>query len=190
MRTKMNEKTKAAAIGGVILGLLSAIPFVNIPNLCCCAWAILGGVLATFLWVKKSPTPVSVGEGAMVGVIAGVIGGVIYFVIGVPLGILRGNTMGAQFGSLIAYFDPQQGAIFREQMSQFSGVGFTIIVGFIRAVLLIIFSTIGGLFGVPIFEKRKSGPGAPPPPQGFGGPQGGGNPPPPSYGQPGGGYGV
>ena len=184
----MNEKIKAAAMGGVILGLLSAIPFVNIPNLCCCLWAILGGVLATFLWVKKSPTPVSVGEGALVGVIAGAIGAVIYLVIGVPLGILLGNTMGALLASLVASIDPQQGALFREQMAQSRSIGSSIVFGFIWALLLVIFSTIGGLIGVPIFEKRKSGPGGPPPPQGFGGPQGGSYPPPPTYGQQGGGY--
>jgi hypothetical protein len=39
--------------------------------------------------------------------------------------------------------------------------------GFVWAILLVVFSTIGGLLGVAIFEKRK-GTGAPPPPQGYG----------------------
>ena len=45
--------------------------------------------------------------------------------------------------------------------------------GFFFAFLLLIFSLLGGLLGVPIFEKRKGGPDVPPPPQGFGGQPGG-----------------
>src|SRR5688500_19988055 len=73
----MDNKVKPAVIGGVVLGLLSAIPFVNFVNACCCLWAILGGLLASYLYVKNSPTPVNAGDGAIVGAIAGVVGGLI-----------------------------------------------------------------------------------------------------------------
>src|SRR5437588_622051 len=53
----MNDKMKPALIGGVILGILSAIPFVNIPNICCCAWAIVGGIIAANIYIKNSPAP-------------------------------------------------------------------------------------------------------------------------------------
>ncbi len=65
----MNNKVKPAVIGGVVLGLLSAIPFVNFVNICCCAWAILGGLLATYMYVKNSPTPATAGVGAVIGAI-------------------------------------------------------------------------------------------------------------------------
>ena len=81
----MNNKLKPALIGGVVLGILSVIPFVSSANLCCCLWAILGGMLATHLYVKNSPTPVNAGEGAILGALAGVVGGVIAFVLGYPL---------------------------------------------------------------------------------------------------------
>jgi hypothetical protein len=35
------------------------------------SWAILGGMLATYLYVKNSPTPAGAGDGAVLGVIAG-----------------------------------------------------------------------------------------------------------------------
>jgi hypothetical protein len=41
-----------------------------------------------------------------------------------------------------------------------------IVNGIILAVLLIVFSTIGGLIGISVFEKRK-GTVPPPPPQGY-----------------------
>src|SRR5688572_31155406 len=63
----MNNKLKPALIGGVVLGLLSAIPFVNAVNACCCLWAILGGMLATYLYVRNSATPATAADGAILG---------------------------------------------------------------------------------------------------------------------------
>ena len=83
----MNNKLKPALIGGVVLGLLSVIPFVNWANICCCLWAILGGLLASYLYVKNSPTPASAGDGAILGALAGVVGAAITVVIGIPLSI-------------------------------------------------------------------------------------------------------
>src|SRR5919202_4201242 len=90
----MNDKMKPALIGGVILGILSAIPFIKIPNICCCAWAIVGGIIAANIYVKNSPAPVRPGDGAVLGAIAGVIGGVINLIVGVPLQLAFGNVAG------------------------------------------------------------------------------------------------
>jgi hypothetical protein len=183
----MNEKTKSAVIGGVVLGILSVIPVVNLGNICCCCWALLGGGLATYLWVKKSPTPVSIGDGAMLGAIAGGVGAVIELIIGIPIGIATSALVAPILANLVASANPQQAEMIRQQMMSASSIGGAIANGIFLAILLVIFSTLGGLIAVPIFEKRKGGPGMPPPPPGFGGPQGGYNPPPPqNYEQPGG----
>jgi hypothetical protein len=168
----MNNKLKPAIIGGVVVGLLSAIPFVNILNLCCCLWAVLGGVLASYLYIKASPTPAKVGDGAVVGLLAGVVGAAIYVVIGIPLSILIGATMITFLSRLIESTNPQQAEMMREMQAGQTIIS-AIIRGIILAILLVVFSTIGGLLGVPIFEKRK-GAAETPPPQGFGGAPGGG----------------
>ena len=174
----MNDKMKPALIGGVVLGILSAIPFVNLPNLCCCAWAIAGGIIAAHLYVKSSPAPVRPGDGAVLGVLAGVVGAVIYLVIGVPLAYVTGNVMMGMLSNLIASSNPDQAEAFRMQMEAGTTIAGAIVRGIITMVLLVIFATIGGLIGVAIFEKRKGGVGAPPPPPppagGFGGPAPGG----------------
>ena len=59
----MNNKMKPALLGGLIVGLLSAIPIVNY---CCCIWGIGGGALAAYLYIKDSPVPVKAGDGAMI----------------------------------------------------------------------------------------------------------------------------
>ena len=169
----MNNKLKPALIGGVVIGVLSVIPFVSAANLCCCLWAILGGLLATYLYVKNSPTPASAGDGAVLGVIAGAIGAVIYVVIGIPIALAMGPTMRNMIVSLMQNIDQRQAEMMRQQFeAQGNAVAPLIIQSLVIAALIFVFAILGGLLGVPIFEKRK---GTPPPPPAFnagGGPGG------------------
>jgi len=150
----MNNKLKPALLGGLIVGVLSAIPFINY---CCCIWSIGGGLLAGFLYIKSSQTPVSVGDGAIVGGLAGVVGGVIYLILGLPIAIVFGM------------------AAMQDQLNRsgvelpISGVLLMIVYGIICAIFLAVLATIGGLLAVPIFEKRKNGAAPPAPPQNFAG---------------------
>jgi hypothetical protein len=165
----MNNKLKPAIIGGVVLGILSVIPFVNILNVCCCLWAILGGLLATKLYVDNSATPASAGDGAIVGAIAGLVGAVIVLVIGIPVSIATSGMMQGILLSMIQNLDPAQAEMFRTQMAAGSTVAGAIVNGFILAVFLFVFSIIGGLLGIPLFEKRKGSAMPPPPPAAPGG---------------------
>lgn len=153
----MNNKLKPALLGGLIVGLPSAIlSMVPIANWCCCLFSIAGGVVAGLMYIKSSQTQVSVGEGAIVGGMAGVVGGIIYLIIAVPIALVFGMAM------------------MTEQLNR-SGVDIPvspfilmILGGIITAIFLAVMATLGGLLSVPIFEKRK-GNGAPPAPQDFGG---------------------
>jgi CDP-diglyceride synthetase len=160
----MNNKLKPALIGGVLLGLLSAIPVVNLVNVCCCLWALIGGLLASYLYIKNSPVPARAGDGAVLGALAGLVGAVIVVVIGIPISIVAGGITRELLIRLIENVNPGQAEAIRFQMEAGSTIAGAIVNGIILAVLLVIFSTIGGLLGVPIFEKRK-GPIPPPPPQ-------------------------
>ena len=168
----MNNKLKPALVGGVVLGLLSVIPFVNVVNVCCCLWAILGGMLATFMYVKSSPAPATPGDGAILGALAGVVGALISLILGIPISLAMGPTMRNLVIDLLARVDPRQAELMREQIEAAgSSIGPVIINSLILAVLLFVFSIIGGLLGVPIFEKRKAAL-PPPPPNTSGGPGG------------------
>lgn len=150
----MNNKLKPALLGGLIVGVLSAIPIINY---CCCIWSIGGGLLAGFLYIKSSPTPVSIGDGAMTGGLAGVVGGIIYFIIGLPIALL--------FGA----------AAMTEQLSRsgvdlpVSGMLLMVVSTFIGAIFLAVLAALGGLLSVPLFEKRKNGSAPPAPPDNFAG---------------------
>ena len=149
------NKLKPALLGGLIVGLLSAIP---VLNYCCCIWGIGGGALAGFLYIKSSPVPVKIGEGAVVGVLSGIIGAVLYFIIGVPI---------AYFISGANLEQTLRGAGVQLPLGV-SGLLLFVVSGLIVGALLLVLSIIGGLISVPIFEKRKDI-SPPPPPQDFAG---------------------
>jgi hypothetical protein len=167
----MNNKVKPALIGGVLLGLLSVIPFVNALNVCCCLWAILGGMLASYLYIKNSPVPATPGDGAILGALAGVIGAVISIILGIPINYAMGPTMRNLLLGLVENMDRQQAEMMRRQL-EMSGdsIAALIINALILGFLLFIFSLIGGLIGAALFEKRKGGATPPPPPPMTGGP--------------------
>lgn len=150
----MNNKLKPALLGGLIVGILSAIPFINY---CCCIWSIGGGALAAFLYIKSSPVPVSMGDGAVTGGLAGVVGGIIYLVLGLPIALVFGMAA-------------MQDSLNRSGVDlPISGFLMMIVAGIVGAIILAILATLGGVIGTAIFEKRKGDGGAPPPPQNYGG---------------------
>ena len=147
------NKFKPALLGGLIVGLLSAIP---ILNYCCCVWAIGGGGLASYLYIKSSPTRIGTGDGAMLGGLAGVIGAVLYLIIGVPIAYF---VSGAQMEEMMTRMNVQL---------PFTGFLLFLVSGLLGGVILLVLAVVGGLIAVPIFEKRTDAP-PPPPPQDFAG---------------------
>lgn len=136
----MNNKLKPALLGGLIVGVLSAIPFINY---CCCIWSIGGGALAAYLYIKSSPLPVGTGDGAMVGGLAGVIGGIIYIILGLPIALVFG--MAAMQDSL-----RQSGVDL-----PISGFLLMVVGAIIGAIILALLATLGGIIGVAIFRNAK-----------------------------------
>ncbi|HKP72132.1 MAG TPA: hypothetical protein VJT82_04285, partial [Pyrinomonadaceae bacterium] len=81
----MNDRTKAALIGGVVAGVLSGLPVVSG---CCFLWAIGGGFLAVFMYLKNAQGAFQPADGAKLGVTTGIIGAVISAVLGIPFLLL------------------------------------------------------------------------------------------------------
>jgi len=166
----MNDRTKAALIGGAVAGVLSIIPLVGS---CCMLWAIAGGALAVYMYLNKSTMPFQVADGAKLGALAGAIGAGIYLLISLPMMLMGGAMQISQQleqaggGGLAAF-----------------GAGLGIFMVFIVAGIIVGFGALGGVIGTAIFGKNRPGGSTMPPPP----------PPPADYGsgaQPpaGGGYG-
>ena len=151
----MNNKLKPALLGGLIVGILSALPFIST---CCCIWAVGGGLVAGMLYIKSSPIPVQTGDGAIVGALAGIVGAAIYLLLGLPIAFLRGT---ADVEAQLARSGVQL---------PFTGTVLLLVGGLFGALCLVVLATGGGLLSIPIFEKRKPGGPPPPPPTNVGGP--------------------
>jgi hypothetical protein len=170
----MNDRTKAALIGGAVAGVLSIIP---ILGTCCFLWAIAGGALAVYMYLNKSAMPFEAVDGAKLGALAGAIGAGIYLIIGLPMMLLGGAMQISQ------QLEQAGGG----GMAAF-GAGLGIFMVFIVAGIIVGFGALGGLIGAAIFGKNRPGGGGstmpPPPPTNYGGTQ------PPAGGGYGGGGGT
>src|SRR5437016_14608381 len=82
-------KLQPALFGGLFIGVLSALPIVNIGN-CCCLWVIGGGMLATYLMQQNYPYPITAADGALVGLLARLIGGVLGALLSIPIEMALG----------------------------------------------------------------------------------------------------
>ena len=159
-------KLQPALIGGVAIGVLSALPLINLAN-CCCGWVIFGGGLAAYLMQQNHPEPITIGDGAIVGLIAGVIGA---FVGGFLSAVLNLAFAGSfpDLGAMVLS-NPELPPEFRRLMEELGtgtvlGLGFALL--FIASIIVsAVFGLLGGIFGTLIFRKNPpSIPGAMPPP--------------------------
>ena len=103
-------------------------------------------------------------DGAILGVLAGLIGGAIVIVIGIPVDLVVGTAMKTMMANFVESINPAQAQMMRQQIAAGSTIAGSIVNQLIAAVVLFIFAIIGGLLGVPIFEKRKGNMTPPPPP--------------------------
>jgi uncharacterized membrane protein len=146
----MRNKLLPALIGGGSIFLLSLLLSL-IPGvwLLTCFFILLGGTLATYLYIRRSPTPVSGGEGIIVGALAGAVTGLLrlaYLPINYRLNSENIDRMIQRAEEQLR----QVGVSFHVNLPLF-----LLAVGIIAAVLLVILEAIGGAVGVALFEKRK-----------------------------------
>ena len=68
---------KPVLIAGIIAGILSATPLLNLLNIVCCLWVVVGGVIGVYLVCRDTEQKVNYGEGAFVGLLSGFVAAVI-----------------------------------------------------------------------------------------------------------------
>ena len=155
-----NPKIRAALIGGVSAGILSALPYIQMLNALCCALFIGGGVLATYLYFKNQPPSAKrpYGEGALIGLLAGVFSAIAGTIVGMAV-MASGAGAGdaAQAAQAMAQLEDAGIELPDWVRSMGSGeitataIGVSLV---FNLILSGIFSTIGGLVGVAIFHQQ------------------------------------
>jgi hypothetical protein len=148
-----------ALAGGMFLGVLSSIPFINLGNALCCMWVMLGGGVAAVLLARQRPSGITYGDGAFTGVLSGLFGAV------------AGTLVQMSFHAIFfRVFESQQQEL--EQTLQQLGIqgqmrdvllrlasgeisAFTLIVTFFSNLIIYsLFAMVGGILTVAILNKR------------------------------------
>ncbi len=137
----------AALIAGLVIALLSNLPFINLVNCLLCAWVWLGGILAVYLYQRNEPaaTLVKPEQGALVGAIAGIVAAFI----GAILGFIFGAGNAALFQALNNVVDTGE---YGRQLATAGGFSFFGLA--CNLVLYTAFGAIGGLIGAAILKPK------------------------------------
>lgn len=157
------SKTQPALLGGVTIGVLSALPVINC---CCCAWILFGGAMAAYLMQQNHPAPIEIGDGAVVGLMSGLVGVFTWLIASMLI-----STVTAPFEAALVQQTLRESANLPpflrdalENSRSAQGFGIGAVFGFF--VMLVIMTTggmLGGIFGALLFRKNQP-PVVPPPP--------------------------
>ena len=152
-----------ALIGGVVMGVLSALPIINAANLCCCLWVVSGGLVAAYLLQQNEAAPITPGDGALVGLLAGIIGAFVQFLVSIPISFIVGpmeRAMLERASEMAGSMPPELRRMIENMSADRSGTGLigTMLLWtiglFFSLFIGAIFSTLGGLLGAALFRKR------------------------------------
>lgn len=149
------DQRQPALVGGLIVGVLSALPIISVVNLCCCLWVVSGGVVAAYTLQQNRETPLTMGDGAVVGLLAGLVGAFVYLAVSIPVTILIAPMERALMQRVLensATMPPG----FRDYVGTYIGGDVRLALGFIFMLSVgSVFSTLGGLLGAVIFGKKQ-----------------------------------
>jgi hypothetical protein len=150
----MDARLQPAFFGGLFIGVMSALPFINAGNCCCCLWVLAGGALAVYLRQQSSPVPIDAAEGALVGLLAGLIGGVIGVLLSIPIQMMVGPLQQEWMSRIMAGNEdmPPEAREMVERMM--AGNAMRVAGAVLNIVTSVIFGMLGGLLGVAIFKKN------------------------------------
>jgi len=142
-----------ALIGGGLAGILAAVPFVNCL---CCIWVIGGAMLAAFLLVKETPSRLSPGDGAIVGIFAGIIAAVVEFIVSIPFRAVENRLTQNIMERFSEYFDemPSGWESFFEGGDWTTSMGLSVFGLFITAVVFAALGALGGVLGISLFGRK------------------------------------
>ena len=154
---RSRSRLQPILVGGTFAGVLSALPLIELGNLCCCLWLVGGGGIASYLTQQNQPHPIAPGDGAVVGFLAGVVGAFVSVLVAIPIQLLTAPFRDGMTDMLDISDVPPEVIELMEQVS--SGPG-AIVFGFVITLAAgMVFSTLGGLLGAVLFRRQGPPPG-------------------------------
>ncbi len=162
------SKLMPALYGGIIMGVISGVPFLSFVNCLCCAGVMFGGFMAVFFYKKDLPPDnqmLTNSDGMALGALAGVFGAVIANLITGILFVTIGNITGrAMYQMVTGLYDtlgildkmPPDAIEKMEQGMVEKGLSATSIV--LSFVINPLFGLLGGLIGYSVLKPKVQPP--------------------------------
>ena len=164
-------KMMPALYGGIVIAVISTVPFLSLINCLCCAGGMLGGFLAVFFYTKdmtaQSP-PLTNSLGLQLGALAGLFGALIGTVLNILILATIGNVSSQVELDILRGFEDSMppGTLeqIEESMEQSGGLGMiSILTSFFTSIIIDpLFGLIGGLIGYSFYKNKVARPPAPP----------------------------
>jgi hypothetical protein len=167
MNSKPDKKIPAI-YGGIIMGLVSSIPFLSLINCLCCAGVLLGGFLAVMFYKKNftpDTPPFTASDCAAVGALAGVVGALVGTVLSLIFIALVGDVARQFMLDALKNSNLQLPEGLLDKLEGRLREGATVLGAAFRLlsslVIDTLFGLLGGLIGYSVFKTKEQLPPGP-----------------------------
>lgn len=143
-----------ALLGGLFIGVLSALPVVNIANMCCCLWVIAGGVLVVYLMQQNSPLPIPTSDAALQGLLAGAVGGVIMALAQAAMASFIGPMVLDQVRDQLSRNSEVPPEMRDTMLRLLTGRNMLLLTLFVTVPVYAVFAMAGAFLGLAFFRKK------------------------------------
>ena len=157
--------SQAVLLGGLFVGVLSALPIINLAN-CCCLWILGGGAIAAYLAQQQHPGPFGLMDGARVGFRAGIFGAVIWLFASTVVDLLVAPLQQSAADLMLrsATDIPPEVREWLENIGNSASLPARMIIGFFFQLFIAApFAALGGLLGAAVFGRPAAPPSMQPP---------------------------
>jgi hypothetical protein len=151
--------TQAVLLGGLFIGVLSALPIVNIAN-CCCLWILTGGAITAYLAQQNDPRPIGLMTGARLGFRAGVVGAVVWLFASAAIDVMVAPLQQSAADLMLrnATEIPPDVRSWLESVGRSASIPAQMIFGFLFQLFVAApFAALGGLLGAALVARGEQG---------------------------------
>jgi hypothetical protein len=159
-------KLMPALYGGIIMAVISSIPFLNIVNCLCCAGILFGGFMAVFFYQKDlapGQPPLTNGDALQLGALSGLFGAIIGIGLMLAMYYTIGNPSARAMGDLIMGFYDKIGLAdkippeqLQEMQEQFDNPTLSPVSLLGGLILDPLFGLLGGLIGYMVYKPKDA----------------------------------
>lgn len=147
---KAEGYAKPVLIAGIIAGVLSATPLLNLLNIICCLWILAGGIIAVYLVSTDTGRKINYGEGAFIGLLSGLVAAVVSSIL---------YTIWISLGINIMKYLPERFTKFEQLGDIMTSIRFglsTMILWLLYSIIIFgAFGALGGIIGTSKYGKKK-----------------------------------